>query len=117
MRYLIAALALSVAACATPTPPATVAAVPWAERQPTQADFRATYPPAALNAGIGGRVRLACTIKPDRTLDCAVQSETPEGQGFGAAALALAQRYVVRADDPRVQIGNRVVVPIRYVPN
>lgn len=114
MRACILTLALTL--MAAPAAAQSVERVPWAERQPTQADFHSTYPPEALSEGIEGHVRLFCTVTLARKLDCAIQEETPTGEGFGAAALRLVALYVVRADDPRVAVGNRVIVPIRYVP-
>lgn len=86
----------------------------WAEQQPTPAQVYATYPVRALSEGVEGDVRLLCTVREDRTLECAVHSETPLAYGFGAAAMRLATRYVARADDPRVAAGNRVILPIWY---
>ncbi|HVK81638.1 MAG TPA: hypothetical protein VM915_13615 [Verrucomicrobiae bacterium] len=86
----------------------------WAEEQPTAAQVYATYPERALREGIEGDVRLLCTVRDDRKLDCAIHSETPIAYGFGAAAMRLAVLYTVSADDPRVAVGNRVILPIAY---
>lgn len=86
----------------------------WAERQPTPAEVYATYPPRALSEGVNGDVRLLCTVRDDRALECAIHSETPLDYGFAAAAMRLASRYVVRADDERVAVGARVILPISY---
>lgn len=94
---------------------AQVQPVPWAEKQPSLADFRETYPERARAAGVEGLVRLLCTITEARTLDCVVHSEDPIEFGFGAAALTLSRLYVVRADEPRAPVGARVIVPIRYM--
>lgn len=53
----------------------------------------AVYPALARRAGVEGRVRLSCTVRPDLSADCAVTSETPTGRGFGAAALRVARNY------------------------
>lgn len=118
MRTLIVsatALLASAAAAQTAAPTPAPAQAPWAEHGPTPLDFDLSYPPAALAAGIEGWARLACTVRPDRTLDCAVHSETPAESGFGEAALHLSRRYVVSADHPAVAIGARVIVPVRFV--
>ncbi|HEX8902065.1 hypothetical protein [Vitreimonas sp.] len=86
----------------------------WAERQPTPAEVYATYPERALSEGVNGDVRLLCTVRDDRALECAIHSETPLDYGFGAAAMRLASRYVARADDERVAVGARVILPISY---
>lgn len=111
MRFATAALALILAAPAH----AQVQSVPWAEQEPTDADYRSVYPVQAMRDGIEGSARLICTVTADRTLDCAVANETPIGAGFGPAALTLSRKYVVSATDPRVYIGARVAVPIRFV--
>lgn len=111
MRFVLAALALSLAAPAH----AQVQPVPWAEQQPTYADYRSVYPVQAMSDGVEGSARLICTILADRTLDCVVANETPIGAGFGPAALTLSRKYVVSATDPRVHVGARVAVPIRFV--
>jgi hypothetical protein len=89
----------------------------WAEQAPKAKDYRATYPQQAWSRGINGRVSLLCVILPDRRLLCEIESETPWGMGFGAAALQLAQQFVVRRveEDPRLVIGSTIRVPIRYV--
>ncbi len=109
-----AALALIFAALATPASAQYVEPVPWAAQQPSARDFRDTYPAQALAAGVEGLVRLDCLITEHYKLDCAIQSETPTGYGFGPAALRLAQLYVASPEDPRIVVGRRVIVPIRY---
>ncbi|MBN8606874.1 MAG: energy transducer TonB [Caulobacterales bacterium] len=111
MRFAIAALALILA---TPAH-AQVQPVPWAEQQPTDADYRRVYPVRAMRDGIEGSARLICTVTPDRTLDCMVANETPIGAGFGPAALTLSRKYVVNATYPGAHVGARVAVPIRFV--
>lgn len=103
-------------ASAPPAAAQSVEWVAWAERQPTPEEQLATYPSDALENEIEGEARLICTVLPDRTLDCAVHSETPADAGFGAAALKLARLYVVRPaeEDPRVAVGQRLLIPIEY---
>jgi hypothetical protein len=112
MRFAL----LAVMAALSLTPPSAIAQglSTWAEHQPTPAEIYATYPSRALREGVEGHVQLLCTVREDRTLACAIHNETPLAYGFGAAAMGLAARYVVRADDPRVAIGNRVILPIAY---
>jgi TonB family protein len=89
----------------------------WAESAPAPEDYVEAYPTQALREGIEeGHVRLACTIRTDRTLDCSVQSESPEGVGFGPAALRVVEKFVVRPveQDPRLMVGAHVVVPILF---
>ncbi len=88
----------------------------WAET-PEEADFSRAYPRQALNSNLPGRAELVCTIRADRRLNCEVSGETPEGQGFGAAALAVAQNYVVaeREIGPLgFLVGDRIILPITF---
>ncbi|MBL8538231.1 MAG: hypothetical protein JNM59_12565 [Hyphomonadaceae bacterium] len=112
MKRLIFALWLI--AAAGPAAAQEVLPVPWAREQPNPSDFRNTYPVGALAEGVSGDVRLLCTITDEYKLDCAVHSETPAGYGFGDAALRLSRLYVASPDDPRIAVGGRVLLPIRY---
>ncbi len=65
-------------------------------RQPTQAEMRSVHPPRALSQNIAGRATMSCTATVEGVLsDCMTQSESPPGQRFGQAAVALAPRYRV----------------------
>lgn len=65
-------------------------------RQPTEAEMRAVYPPRALARNIPGRAAMSCTATVEGVLsDCMTQSESPPGQRFGQAAVALESRYRV----------------------
>ncbi len=67
-----------------------------------------------LRPDVHGRAILECTAMRDGTLkDCVLLSETPEGQGIGAAALNNAQGAQIKADDSRPEAGARVRVPFR----
>lgn len=109
-----AAIALVFVALAAPAAAQSVQPVPWAAEQPTARDFRETYPAAALADGVEGSVLLQCLITEQYKLECTVRSEDPPGYGFGAAALQLSRLYVASPEDPRIVIGRRVAVPIRY---
>jgi TonB family protein len=60
-------------------------------------DLKPFYPPAAMHAGIEGSVQIAVTLdEAGRPTDSMILSESPPGQGFGAAASAAvhgAMRY------------------------
>lgn len=99
---------------ATPAHAQYVQPVPWASEQPSARDFRDTYPQRALAEGVEGLVYLDCLITDTYRLDCTIKSETPEGYGFGEAAMRLSQLYVASPEDTRIVIGRRVRVPIRY---
>ncbi|MGE3249447.1 MAG: energy transducer TonB [Hyphomonadaceae bacterium] len=72
-------------------PPAPVITRPdWIERPANLAGY---YPRRALELGREGVVELDCLVGLDGRLGCAIASETPAGQGFGAAALRIAQDH------------------------
>jgi len=48
------------------------------------------YPPGA--ADLDGRVRMRCEVLADLKVSCVVTEETPEGRGFGRAALSIFKR-------------------------
>jgi hypothetical protein len=82
----------------TPTPPAPLAApVTWTVA-PTAAEMSASFPRAAFEEGISGRVVLDCALQSGGLKGCSIVSERPRDQGFAAAALGLVDRY--RADAP-----------------
>jgi TonB family protein len=58
--------------------------------KPTAENIARVYPSAAMKAHITGKVILGCIVDEDGYLaDCVVKSETPQGQGFGNAALEI----------------------------
>jgi hypothetical protein len=64
------------------------------DRAPADADKARVYPPAALAAHLSAHVEMRCVVGADGVLnDCIVSLEDPEGQGFAAAALALAPSF------------------------
>lgn len=114
MRAKLLAVALGVASAATVAtaladPP--VAQPPPA--QPDQAIFD-NYSPTALTAGVGGEATLTCERTERGNLaGCRLLEETPIGQGFGAAALALASRSADGCGPP-VPPSWRAARPIRF---
>ena len=96
-------LAAPVAARAA-TPPAPAAAGPHAAvPAPAQPDpSMVFYPAAAKAAGVEGSATIRCSRNEHLALvNCSLVSETPTGQGFGAAALAMAAQS---QDNPKVDI-------------
>jgi TonB family protein len=62
----------------------------------------AYYPKPALAAGADGEATLNCARNAHLALrDCTLSSESPPGQGFGAAALAMAAKS---PDNPKLNI-------------
>jgi protein TonB len=70
------------------------------------------YPRAAFMRGVEGRVELACFVEVDGRLSCEIESETPPGQGFGDAALALARAHAMR---PAIENGAPVRARYRMI--
>jgi TonB family protein len=72
------------------------------------------YPRDAFMRGLSGQVVLDCLVETTGRLACTIGSETPESQGFGAAAMAIAAEHVMQ---PALQNGAavrgryRMVVP------
>lgn len=58
------------------------------ERLPS--NFSRYYPQAAQDAEIPGMATLCCVPRDDRSLECRVAEEFPEGMGFGEATLRTA---------------------------
>lgn len=117
----IALLIAAIIAAETPPPveaaPARVAVVgPEWEEVPDAEAMDAFYPYRARKDGVEGQVVLRCTIDPARRLsDCAIESETPAGQGFGLAARLLSTKFKARAVvDGRSPVGRVVQVPIAF---
>lgn len=61
------------------------------ERQPDARDFARRYPNSARD--VSGAAVMCCTINEDRTLDCRVPFEWPQGSGFAAATLSLSREF------------------------
>lgn len=87
----------------------------WIQR-PDGRDFARHYPPVALRRDREGRVVLDCIVSASGRLSCSVASETPEGWGFGAAALAISQYFQMSPmlEDGQPAEGGRVRVPISF---
>ena len=84
---------------------------------PTAEDLRRVYPPRALAAHLGGTAVLDCEIGVDGYLKaCLVISETPRGQGFGQAALAVAGKYRMepKMAGGRPTAGGRTRLPVVF---
>ena len=78
----------------------------WVERPRTPERF---YPREAFMPEIAGEVVLDCEVGLNGDLDCAIVSETPQGRGFGDAALRIAGAHIMR---PATR--NGAPAPARY---
>ena len=123
----LAALAVALLAACESTPPLPFAIAdatpesdqitmpPWAESGPKAEDYFLVYPAKAKRLEIESDVRLSCTIREDRKLDCKRQWEEYPDLGFDVAALAVSNLFVLkRTDDPNLQPGKEVVLPISF---
>jgi TonB family protein len=79
------------------------AATPAAPAPAAQPDPSAVYYPAAARAaGVEGSATVRCSRNEHLALvNCSLVSETPTGQGFGAAALAMA---ALSKENPKVDL-------------
>lgn len=80
--------------------------------RPTAYDF----PRSAMRQSISGQAEIRCTLTQDvRPKDCVVQSETPEGYGFGRAALQVVRRARLNPRGIRAErIGTTYVVRVPF---
>lgn len=95
--------------------PVVITSPTWIERPRNPERY---YPRAAFMRGVAGEVVLDCDVDVGGRLSCVVASETPEGQGFGEAALRIAGAHVMRPamqDGAPVRGRYRMVVP--FTPN
>jgi TonB family protein len=60
---------------------------------PTAEALSDHFPPVPLALGVSGRVTLSCEVFSDGRSNCSASAETPAGNGFGAAAEALASDW------------------------
>jgi len=77
----------------------------------TEADVAAAYPMMAKILRRTGYALLVCRIEADgRVTNCAIEGETPKGQGFGAAAISLTQVIRFAPGDGQTD----VTIPIHF---
>jgi protein TonB len=65
---------------------------------------------------VEGAATVGCVVQPDGALtDCQVISETPQGYGFGAAAVKAAARFRMRpATRDGEPVVGRVTIPLKW---
>jgi TonB family protein len=84
--------------------------------KPSRQQFADAYPPTALREGLEGRAVIYCAVlATGRLSECVVVEETPQGKGFGAAALTLAPYFQLSAKTPIE--GASVRIPLIWKPS
>src|SRR5205814_10111810 len=79
-------------------------------RKPTERDLLVVWPKAAWRKGLGGKATIACLVSPQGAVyDCVPTSESPPGENFGAAAVALTPQFLMR---PATLGGQPVLSPV-----
>jgi len=90
---------------------------PTWDRKPSGDDVARYYPDRALRQEVDGRATISCSVKANGTVTgCVVVSESPEGYGFGDAAIKLSSRFRMkpkRVDGSPVE-GGTVRIPIVF---
>jgi len=120
MPALLLSMMLFQAAAAPPAPtakPSVMTQPDWV-RKPNAEEFARYYPEQAQRKHEGGRATFECKVAVDGSLvDCKVLEESPQGDGFGEAALKVAALFKMRplTKDGVPVPGGTVRVPIRFV--
>lgn len=89
---------------------------PWL-RHPSLQEQVATYPELAARTGREGHASMSCVVAKDGEMnDCVVVEETPQGAGFGKAALELAHFFQIK---PYSELGfplagMRIGIPVAF---
>lgn len=87
----------------------------WKTR-PSPESIAEVFPTAAWSLNLSGRVMLYCTVTAGGRLDpCAIADETPNGLGFGKAAIALSKTFEFHpAVAKGAPIASQVRIPITF---
>lgn len=101
------------AAAAVAAAPQQIANPSWRSR-PSGDQMSAVYPAHAAQQRIGGRAMINCVANVNGLLEaCQVVSESPTGEGFGAAALLLAPTFSMNpATGPDGPVPAKITIPI-----
>ncbi|MEZ6023532.1 MAG: hypothetical protein R3C16_09035 [Hyphomonadaceae bacterium] len=119
MRWVAAAIVIGCVAGAALAEEASAPGAPEPIRvQLRPYEFDRLVPSHAVREEISGRVDLCCTVRADRTLNCAVAHQTPARVGFGRAALNMVRGGRLSPEDfaalePSAE--TQVHIPVEYV--
>ncbi len=85
-------------------------------RAPSARDFARFYPNRAIDAGVSGSVTLDCIIGGGGRLACSVAGESPDGYGFGRAAINISRQLRVdtRLSDGSSAAGRNLILPLSF---
>ncbi|WP_156467093.1 energy transducer TonB, partial [Phenylobacterium sp. CCH9-H3] len=86
-------------------------------RRPTGEEVARYYPERAARRGVEGRAVIGCRVAASGRLEaCAVVTETPDGEGFGSAALKMSRHFKLRpmTRDGVPVSGGTIRIPIRF---
>ncbi|MEJ0023726.1 MAG: energy transducer TonB [Alphaproteobacteria bacterium] len=98
-----------------PPAPAQIVGATWLKR-PGAREFDRYYPPRAAEREKEGRVVLNCQVSADGSINCRVSSETPDGWGFGDAAVQISKYFKMAPMTANGQptSGGTISVPITF---
>jgi protein TonB len=86
-------------------------------RKPNADEMGQYYPPRAMDLGKEGQASIKCSVTAKGTVEnCMVVSETPDGLGFGAAAMRLSKLFKMKPQtrDGQSVDGAEVTIPIAF---
>ncbi|HEX8231770.1 MAG TPA: TonB family protein [Caulobacteraceae bacterium] len=119
-RLLAAAAALAVlpAGASAQTAPRTITRPSWAAL-PTEDEVALSYPRSAFERRVGGEAAMRCQVEAGGALGgCRIVRESPPGEGFGLAVLALAPKFRLKpaTADGSPAAGGVITIPLRFTP-